>query len=414
MVRNINVKMGVKVSDIDRHCLIGLVIRVLFSIYSVIHDKYFRLAYTDIDYKVYTYAAKQVLALRSPYEQQPYRYSPVIAYILTPNILVHPIWGKLLASVADVALAYCIYRVVHLVYNNQKKALLCAQLWLYNPFPVIICSRGNIDAVSSVCVLLTLLYQLKQNYFASGAFLALSVHLRLYPIIFLLPLLITAGRYSAEDSLKLTYQSKLKLVASFAVVLAALTGAFYYVYGFKFIDASIIYHVFRVDTRHNFSLYSYLQYLDPFVPDIISKNFPLMDAKTTKALLMLVPSAAVIATASLKYNTLNHLPFAFFCSAFTLVLFNKVVTAQYFIWYLSLLPLFLPSVVLSTKKVAAIVSLWSLTQAAWYLAAYLLEFQGYDTYALTYAAAISFFSVNVGILCIFINSYNDQHVRKIK
>lgn len=406
-------KVSVRLSDITYHCCFGLLVRILLSVYSLIHDSYFSVQYTDIDYKVYTHGAKEVLAQRSPYDAPTYRYSPIIAVLLTPNIIVHPIFGKMIASIFDVGLAACIYRIVELVYNNRRKALQCAQLWLYNPLPILICTRGNIDALSSVFILLTLLYHLKQNYYASGALLALSVHLRLYPVIFLLPLLITAGRYSAEDTLKLTYKSKLKFLTSFALVLAAVTGVFYYIYGYKFIDASILYHMFRTDTRHNFSLYFYVQYLDAFVPDFVSKNFPLLDPKITKNLLMIVPTVVLLIATAVKYNTLDHLSFASFCSAFIFVIFNRVLTAQYFIWYVSLLPLFLPSVILSRRKVGSIVSFWLITGGSWLLAAYLLEFKGYETYAYIHACSLSFFAVNVWILCTFINSYNAHYVKKI-
>ncbi|XKL61476.1 hypothetical protein PGB90_008533 [Kerria lacca] len=406
-------KVNLKLSNITYHCSIGLFIRIVLSIYSLVHDVYFKVPYTDIDYKIFTYAAKEVLSQRSPYEQQTFRYSPIIAYILTPNVLVHPLVGKILCSIFDVYLAYCIYKIVLLIYLNQKKALQCAQLWIYNPLPIIICTRGNIDSFSSVFVLLTILYHLRQNYIASGALLGLCIHLRLYPVVFLLSLFITAGRFSTKDTFKLTYKSKLKLLTSFVFSLTALTGIFYYVYGFKFIDSSILYHVYRRDIRHNFSLYFYVQYLDSFVPDYISKNFIILDPKLTKNLLIMVPNVVLQIAVALKYNTLNHLPFCLYSSAFIFVIFNKVLTSQYFIWFFSLLPLFLPSVIISTKKLFAIIGLWCGTQALWLLSAYLLEYEGYDTFIYIHACSVLFYVVNVWILVTFINSYNVQYMKKI-
>lgn len=400
-------------SDITYHSSIGLLIRILLCIYSVIHDKYFKVPFTDIDYKVFTYAAKDVISQQSPYDQQAYRYSPIVAYLFTPNVFLHPICGKIIASLFDVYLAYRIYRVVLLTFNNSKKALQCAQLWLYNPLPIIICTRGNVDCISSVFILLALLYHLKQQYVWSGALLAFSVHLRLYPIIFLLPFLVTCNRQSSLDRLKFTYKSKLKFLVSFAVTVATLTGAFYYIYGYKFLNASILYHILRQDIKHNFSVYSYVQYLETYVPAIASQNL-VLDPKLMKKLLIIVPTVVLLLAITVKYNTLKHLPFNMFCTTFVFVVMNRVLTSQYFIWFFSLLPIFLPSIVLSKKKVATIVGSWIGVQALWLFAAYLLEFEGCETFILIHACSLLFYLVNVWILVTFINTYNDQCLKKVE
>ncbi len=397
----------------EYHCALGALVRIILSIYSLIHDRYFHVHYTDIDYKVYTLAAKEVISQRSPYEQQAFRYSPIVAYLSTPNVLLVSIAGKIIASAFDVGIAYSIYKIVHLIYHNQKKALQCAQLWLYNPLPIIICTRGNIDSLSSFFVLLTLYYQLKENYLTSGVLLGLSVHLRLYPIVFLLPFLITAGRHHTGHTLKLTYKAKLKLLVAFVASVAALTGLFFYIYGQKFVNASILYHVYRQDVRHNFSLYFYAQYLDNLVPDFISKNLVTFDPKLTKTLLLIAPNVCLQLVVAFKYNSLNHLPFSMFCSSFIFVIFNRVLTSQYFIWYLALLPLFLPSIILSAKKVLAIVSAWSTALALWLVAAYLLEFRGHDTFLYIHLGSLLFYLVNIAIVGIFINLYDERFVKKI-
>lgn len=403
-----------KPSNLQYHIFIGALVRIILSVYSVLHDSYSKkIKYTDVDYKVFTSAAREVIAQRSPYNYEPFRYSPLMAYLATPNIFLHSISGKILASLFDVILAYLIYKIVLLVYAQEKKALQCAQLWLYNPLPIIICTRGNLDAVSSVFVLLTLYFQLKENYFASGALLAVSTHLRLYPVVFALPLLVTAGRITSEFTLRETYKDKLKFLSTFTTTLAALTGVFYYVYGFKFIEKSILYHVNREDGQHNFSLYFYVQYLDAFAPDYVTKNFTLFDPKITKSLLLIVPQIVLLIAVTVKYNTLRHLSFNLYCSAFIFVVFNRVLTSQYFVWFLSLLPVFLPSITITKKKVIGILSAWIGSQAAWLLAAYLLEFEGRSNFAAIHGSCILFFSVNVWILSTFINAYNTQYLKKV-
>jgi len=88
------------------------------------------------------------------------------------------------------------------------------------------------------------------------------------------------------------------------------------------------------------------------------------------------------------------------------VAFNKVVTAQYFIWYLALLPLVLPHTRIRLKyRGIQLIALFLAAEVAWGIAAYQIEFVGRATFLWVWFAGVVFFGVQILTLVVFIQNH---------
>ena len=141
------------------HAVISLILHFLLILYGDFHDT--ELAgdgplYTDVDYRVVTDAAKHVLNHQSPYQRATYRYTPLLAYLLTPNLFLHQHWGKALFSICDVLIGVFIGGILP---KQHRSYALC---WFYNPMSAVIATRGSYESIVAVIVL-ALLYNAKQT-----------------------------------------------------------------------------------------------------------------------------------------------------------------------------------------------------------------------------------------------------------
>ncbi|KAI9743607.1 MAG: GPI mannosyltransferase 1 [Claussenomyces sp. TS43310] len=100
---------------------------------------------------------------------------------------------------------------------------------------------------------------------------------------------------------------------------------------------------------------------------------------------------------------------------FAFVSFNKVCTSQYFLWYMVLLPFYLPTSTLMTRKYLGlgISALWIVTQGLWLQQGFQLEFLGRSTFVPgLWTASLLFFLVNSLILGIIVSDVGSRAGRK--
>jgi len=372
------------------HCLLAFVLRLVLILYANFHDEYFAVPYTDVDYKVFTDAARHVVEQRSPFERHTYRYSPFLAWLLIPNVILHKDFGKILFSVIDILIAVLIKNILARRGCNKAVKDLCALLWLYNPLTLVISTRGNADSLAVLLVSLTLDLLQRDRVVLAGLLHGISVHFRLYPLMFSLPIFLSLCK--GNRFLPNRDQWRLVLSCAFSIVILTATG--YCLYGFKFLYESFIYHLVRKDTRHNFSVYFYMLYLSANQPeDVIQKVFTFL------------PQLLLLLMSSYYYSEKSKLPFAMFIQAIIAVMYNPVITSQYFFWFLSLLPLCLPNIEMSLHRGVCLVCSWMLSQAIWLLTAYMLEFQSFNSFILLWISGLLFFAVNVKVLVDIIHHY---------
>ncbi|XP_008551095.1 GPI mannosyltransferase 1 [Microplitis demolitor] len=386
------------------HCYLAFILRILLIIYANFHDKYFRVPYTDIDYKVYTDAARYITNRESPYLRHTYRYTPLLALILTPNIFLHYDFGKLLFSLIDIIAGVLIKIILTKGNSNKYKnkiAELCALSWIYNPMTIIISTRGNADSLSVVIVLLTLYYLIiNKDSFITGLIHGLSVHFRLYPIIFSLIMYLS---YRDKHNI-VPNRNQFKFITGCMLSLFTLTLLSYYYYGYEFIYESLIYHLIRKDGRHNFSLYFYMHYLSVGQPTEIYEK-----------IIRILPPILLLVALSFRYSNNKNkieLSFGIMTQAMVMVTYNSVVTSQYFFWYLSLLPICIPYINISFVRFIILLGIWIIAQALWLFDAYCLEFLGLNKFHSIWIDSILFFFANIKILYDFIVNYDSNMLNK--
>ncbi|KAJ9654267.1 GPI mannosyltransferase 1 [Neophaeococcomyces mojaviensis] len=400
---------------------IALLLRVGLLFYGIYQDAHSALKYTDIDYYVFTDAARAVSRGASPYTRATYRYTPLLAWILLPTSWSGKdgLWfhsGKALFAVSDIVAGYLIYKLLQRQGMSGNKAMQYASAWLLNPMVANISTRGSSEGLLCALVIATLYAFETRQIILAGSLLGLAVHFKIYPFIYgvsmFWALKSTPSRSSNFADLRsiktVINRLRLELLISSLATFMALNILMYSHYGKSFLQHTFFYHFTRTDHRHNFSVYNTLLYSSSAQPPTPDAHATLLSGLTAERLAFIPQILLSCVLLPLLPSTHYNLPTTLFAQTLAFVTFNKVCTSQYFLWYLVFLPLYLPhssrlnSLSSSDTGTMALIR-WIFGQAIWLAEGYRLEFHGASTFIPgLFGASILFFAVNCWLLGIVV------------
>ena len=411
----------------------AILLRIGLLIFGILQDQYAPLPYTDIDYFVFTDAARYVSRGLSPYERETYRYTPLLAWLLIPTAWPGPVWfafGKILFAAADIVAGWLTLLVLRSPSDggggmDSTRALKYASIWLLNPMVATISTRGSSEGLLGVMVVALVWAVLTRRIALAGALLGLAVHFKIYPFIYGISILWfldddepvglakketkSVPASLIDQAVHFSNKFRLILLTSSLFTFAALNGIMFYLHGMLFLQHTYLHHLTRIDHRHNFSPYNTLLHLASIQSaatsststsgsEIISIS---MGIERLAFLPQLLLSAIFIPLILAK----RSLPGAMLVQTFAFVTFNKVCTSQYFLWYLVLLPFYLPysSLVHKPSLGFTVAGAWVGSQGLWLYLGWRLEFLGQSTFVPgLWLAGLLFFGVNCWILGIMI------------
>ncbi|CAB9506650.1 GPI mannosyltransferase 1 [Seminavis robusta] len=417
-------------------------------------------AYTDIDYHIFVDAANHVRQGNSPYDRHTYRYTPFLASLLAQlphhDILSRFLFCVADALCGWIILRYRQQKreerqqhQQHSRIQEQQSAaavsnrmlsprLQDALWWLYNPLAINICTRGSSESFQVLLpVLVTVsIVTLDSNSISSqqqqqqkswllaipaGVCHGVAVHSKLYPIIYSLsfmtyfaapPIIRDSSTTAVLDntatilyrlvSFFLSWAKRLLTPApivffiTFMLTFVGLTYLAYEWYGPISLEEGLLYHLSRVDHRHNYSMHWYWIYLGRARPDF-AQNMAVIGK------LLLLPQLVLLVYTSLALAPTN-LGLALFVQTYLFVTQNKVITAQYLTWYLCLLPLCSDSFGTTPRLQWSLAGL-ALSYGIWLGSAYCLEMQGWAVHRLVWIASVVYYWANISVIAALLSSY---------
>ncbi|GME26775.1 gpi mannosyltransferase 1 [Neofusicoccum parvum] len=165
----------------------AVALRAVLLVYGLFQDAFSPMKYTDIDYFVFTDAARFVSQGASPYKRDTYRYTPLLAWLIYPTAWSR-LWfhsGKVLFALGDIVAGWLIFLILRSTAKMPaERAIKFASIWLLNPMVAQISTRGSSEGLLGVIVTALLWAVVEKRVVLAGALLGFAVHFKIYPFIY--------------------------------------------------------------------------------------------------------------------------------------------------------------------------------------------------------------------------------------
>ena len=294
--------------------------------------------------------------------------------------MLSSLFGKILFSLFDLFCGFLIYRIFRYQRMKAETATFYASFWILNPFVMFISTRGSADTIVCFLVYCTL-YFLQTGWIGCSAFVyGLAIHFKLFPVIYALIFFLYV-RSQGKSAIMFA----LLTICSFSFF----TIGSWTFYGKEYLNKALLYHATRLDYHHSYSLLFYSSYLSD---------------KTSTYLSFLVQALLLLILSIRRYHQVF---LAVVVASLLFVTFNRVVTAQYFLWWLAPLILEIPSSSLSILQWVGLIGVFLITQNVWNAIAYQLEFNGINLFLPLWCACVLIFVVNCVMIVLLLRRHQE-------
>ncbi|KAL9050864.1 MAG: hypothetical protein Q9162_006372 [Coniocarpon cinnabarinum] len=362
----------------------SILLRAGMLVYGLWQDQNSALKYTDIDYYVFTDAARYVQHGQSPYLRDTYRYTPLLAWMMVPTSWSES-WfhfGKALFALGDVLTGWLIILILQRTKGfNASRATKYACIWLLNPMVATISTRGSSEGLLAFVQMLLLWASVTEQPVLTGLLLGFGVHFKIFPFIYAASIFWvlgvgssklesgeapSSGKEIVDEASKLITPFRVRLIAASFVSFMCLNTVMWLMYGHDFLEQTFLYHLIRSDHRHNFSPYNVMLY-QRSASEVPHSSF-------RPESFAFVPQLALSALLLPLILSKKDLPSTQLVQTLSFVAFNKVCTSQvsrsehvlsfmivnkhkYFLWYMVFLPFYLPDSVMLRRPLTGVLAL---------------------------------------------------------
>ncbi|WWC60999.1 uncharacterized protein I303_103576 [Kwoniella dejecticola CBS 10117] len=374
-------------------------------------ERYGGLRYTDVDWRVVLDGTRLIFCsnegegnlprgwstsllgfkIGDPYERSTFRYTPLLPLLVSPSLL-HPLIGRLILVGTSLIIPALLLR---LPVGIRPGFWTTHLIWTLNPFVLNINTRGSPESIICLLVILTL-YNLRRGREVYAAiWLGISISWKIYPIIYVAAIWSHLSRKYGSFG-----RGVWKFGFATGLTLLVVNGLLWSIWGQPFLQHTFLYHLTRLDHRHNFSPYFYPIYLSLFpsgdsIPSIVPQA---IEKILRHPLTSFLPQTSLVLLAGFALERKAGLEFTMFVQTSVFVIFNKVCTSQYFMWFLPLLPLVIPHLRLDRTKTAILIGAWVAGQAVWLSIGYRLEFMAQGVFLYLWMAGLALFGVSCWVL----------------